>query len=96
MPPASAIARDMEAPKIGEDFITGGASWHVRAGLERREGFNERDPIDPRLAIAERVGGIFQDAGEVLFGLGAKANPPLGLAQLCPAPDNVASASLLR
>ena len=96
MPPAPTFARDMERPKVGENFITGDAAEHVGASFERRERFGKRGSVNVKLPLAEFVFGVFQDAGEILFSLITKANPPARSRQLSPAPEATLSASLLR
>jgi hypothetical protein len=81
MPPASALARDMEGSKIWEDFVTSGASEHVGAVAERGKRLKERGSVNVRLLRAESLSCVFQDAGEIFLGLSTKANPPTCLRQ---------------
>ena len=96
MPPAPTFARDMERPKVGENFVTGDAAEQIGASFERRERFGKRGSVNLKLAFAEFVLGVFQDAGEILFSLITEANPPARSRQLSPAPEATLSASLLR
>ena len=64
MTPAPTFARDMQRPKIGENFVTGDAPKHIGAGFERRERVGKRDSVNLKLAFAEFVLGVFQDAGK--------------------------------
>ena len=82
MPTSPALPRDVQRPKVGENFITGDAAKHVRPRFERGERFNERDPVNVKLLLAESVFCIFQDAGEILFSLITKANPPARFCQM--------------
>ena len=96
MPSAPPFARDMESPKVGENFITGGAAEKIGASFERRERVGKRGSVNLKLAFAEFVLGVFQDAGEILFSLITEANPPARSRQLSPVPEATLSASLLR
>jgi len=96
MPSAPTFARDMQRPKIGENFVTGDAAKHIGASFERRERFGKRDSVNLKLAVAEFVLGVFQDAGEILFSLITEANPPARSRQLSPVSAATLSASLLR
>src|SRR5271157_359671 len=82
MPPASALARNVKGSKIGQDFVTSGASKHIWAVTERGKRLKNRGSVDVSLSRAESVSCIFQDAGEIFLGLSTKANPPARLRQL--------------
>jgi hypothetical protein len=96
MPTAATLARNMEASEAGEDFVAGSACGDVGAGVKSRESVDERGLVDCRLTFAEGVGGVFQDASEVLFGFGAKANPPVRLGHLTFEPEIAALPSRSR
>jgi hypothetical protein len=70
MPTAPAPARYVEASTVGAQFIAGNAARHVGAGIQGAQGFEERRSVKDGLALAEGVGGVFQDAKEIQFGLG--------------------------
>ena len=96
MPTAVTLARNMQTSEAREDFVAGGACGDVGAGVQSRESVDERGLVDCRLTFAEGVGGVFQDANEVLFGFGAKANPPERLGHSTSEPEIAALPSRSR
>ncbi len=96
MPPASAFARDMQRPQVGQNIIARGAAENVGTGFERGKGFNQRDPVNVKLTRAERVFCVFQDAGEIIFSLITTANPPGCFVQGAPGGEATSSAILFR
>ena len=83
----TALTRNVKAAEARENFVTGGASGHVRARVKRREGIDERDLLNRGLSFAEIIGGVFENTSEILFGLGAEANLPLSVGHSTSRPE---------
>jgi hypothetical protein len=77
MPSAPAFAGDVQAAQAALDFIARGAALDVGSCMQRRQRLRQRRLINPDLPLAERIGGLAQDAGEVGLSFVAKPYTPL-------------------
>jgi hypothetical protein len=67
---------DMERSQSLAEVFPNMATGRIGAGGESGDGFEQRGLIDGGLPLAKRVFRIFQNAGEILFRHGAKAEAP--------------------
>ena len=96
MPPAATLPRNMKGSEVRENFIAGNAAENVGSSFQGGKGVKKRLAVNQALPFAKSVGCVFEDTNEILFRLGAEANPPTGLRHLSPLSAATSGPSLLR
>ena len=76
MSAAFGVGAIMERSQSLAHVFAGMATGRIGTGGEFDDGFEQRGLVDGGLPLAKRVFRIFQNAGEILFRHGAKADAP--------------------
>ena len=94
---AMAAPRDVKRAEMRPDFVARDTTGNVRAGAERLQGFKDGRLISFRLARAESVLRVGENADKVLFSFDAKPYPPNRRDQVGPfGPDSAAAPTFFR
>lgn len=73
---AASVAGDMERSHFRAKVFASMVTERIGTSGESGDGFEQRGLVDGGLPLAKRVSRVFQNAGEILFRDGAKADAP--------------------